>query len=110
MHSAQCLLTPPVRRIAAIIDRAIYIGTCELLLRPSEVSLRRSLETCGFGADVVGAVLERQAESLEGSLWKDSGVREVVRTVLADALSVYVCSEDMGVKAGMPVRRARVLI
>ena len=64
-------------------------------------------------AGIVGAVLERQAEGLEGSLWRDSGVREVVRTVLADALHVYVSSaaavaKDIG--GGMPVRRARVLI
>lgn len=101
-----------LKQLAAIIDRATYIGTCELLLQPSEVSLRCPLEGCGFGADVVGAVLERQAESLDGSLWKDIGVRTVVRTVLADALSVYVRSEDIGINmgAGMPLRRARVLI
>jgi separase len=99
-----------LKQLTAIIDRATYIGTCELLLHPSEVSLRGPLEACGLGADVVGAVLERQAESLEGSLWKDGGVREVVRTVLADALSVYICPVDVGIGAGMPVRRARVLI
>lgn len=48
-----------LKQLAAIIDRVTYLGTCQLFLRPSEVSLRCPLESCGLGADVVGAVLER---------------------------------------------------
>lgn len=98
-----------LKQLAAIIDRATYIGTCELLLQPLEISLRRPLEACGFGADVVGAILERQAESLEGSLWKEGGVREVVQTLMLDALDVYSCPKG-DIAIGMPIRRARVLI
>jgi len=91
-----------LKQLAIIIDRATYIGTCELLLQPSEISLKRPLEASGLSTTVVGAILERQIEGLEGSLWKES-VQKVVKALLADASGAYP-------QGDMPVRRARILI
>lgn len=95
-------MTSGLRQLATIIDRAAYLGTCELLLTPSEISLKGPLEALALCSETMGAILERQVESLEGNLWKE-GVREVVKALLLDALSVYSA-------AIMPIRRARVLI
>lgn len=90
------------KQLATIIDRATYIGTCELLLQPSDISLKAPLEACNLGAEIVGSVLERQVESLESSLWKE-GVNVVVAALLADMQDVYTAKAT-------PVRRARVLL
>ncbi|KAH9945510.1 peptidase family C50-domain-containing protein [Amylocystis lapponica] len=102
-------------QLGGILDRATYLGVCELLRAPPELSARIWLEgvrlddpagDCMEGTQtwkcVVGALLERQAESLAGSRWKP-GVRAVVRHLLGDALVVYVPTER-------PLRRARVLV
>jgi separase len=90
------------KQLGVIIDRVTYIGTCELFVSPDEVSLRRPLESCGHNADIIGAILERQIEGLEGSSWKE-GVRNAVKALLVDAVAVYPAGD-------IPVRRARVLI
>jgi separase len=94
------------QQIAAVIDRATYIGACELLMKPSEVSLKRTLEACSFDASVVGAILERQIENLEGGgggIMRKECAREAVKALLVDASDVYSAVD-------MPVRRARLLI
>jgi hypothetical protein len=91
-----------MKQLGLIVDRITYIGTCELLLQPTEVSLKRPLEICGLSTEIVGALLERQIESLEGSLWKE-GVQNVVKALLVDVCGIYPAAD-------MPARRARVLI
>ncbi|KAF7984668.1 hypothetical protein HWV62_12932 [Athelia sp. TMB] len=88
------------KQLGTIIDRLTYIGACELLLPPAEISLRAHLFS--HSSSVVGAILERQVESLETSLWKE-GVGAVVFGLLQDLMSVYLAHE-------MPMRRARVLL
>jgi hypothetical protein len=95
-----------LKQLGVIIDRLTYIGTCELLLQPHEVSLKTPLEACGLDPSIIGALLERQVDSLEGSLWKE-GVQNMVRSLLGDVVGVYSAA---GPAVDMPLRRARVLI
>jgi separase len=90
---------PGTRQLGDIIDRVTYLGTCELLLEPHQISL---LPVDMGEKTITGILLERQLESLEGSRWK-MPVQAVVQRLLSDALAVYG-DEDM------PVRRARVLL
>ncbi|KAK0192924.1 peptidase family C50-domain-containing protein [Armillaria mellea] len=97
--SALFTFSPAVKELCSIVDKVTYQGACDLLLRHPDVSLRFA------GLDnpsVVGALLERQLECLEPHLTKKS-VQAVVAGLLKDATEVYAC-------AGMPLRRARVLI
>jgi separase len=80
-----------------MVDRVTYLGICELMLAATSVSLRSiELDAC-----IIGALLERQIDGLEGSRWKD-GVQNAVGQLLLDVLDVY--------GPDMPVRRARVLL
>lgn len=102
-----------------MVDRVSFIGSCELLLPTEEVSLKSAVNCAAtpessHGANpttidprIVGALLERQLDSLEPSRWKESVQRVFVR-LLRDALDVYRVVEDDS--NGMPVRRARVLV
>lgn len=87
-----------MKQLATMVDRVTYLGICELMLDATSVSLR-SMEI--DDACIVGALLERQIDSLEGSRWKQ-GVHNVVGRLLIDALTIY--------GPDMPVRRARVLL
>ncbi|KAF8958159.1 peptidase family C50-domain-containing protein [Flammula alnicola] len=106
--------SPAVKQLVGLVDRVSYVGACELLLQPEEVSLLSAVnypssppETSHgtnvtlLDPSVTGALLERQLDSLEPSRWKE-GVRDVFLRLLRDALEVY--------SASMPVRRARVLV
>lgn len=90
------------KQLGTMVDRLTYMGACDLILQPSEISLKCHLEKSGSRPEIVGALLERQFDSLEGSLWKD-GVRALLKTLLLDAVGVYSTGN-------MPVRRARVLV
>lgn len=94
--------TSGLKQLATIIDRNTYIGACELLLSSSDVSLQHPLESAGLDCALVGAILERQLDCMEGSLWKE-GVHELCQTLLQHALKVYSAQD-------MPIRRARVLV
>ena len=108
-----------MKQLVSLVDRISYIGTCELLLPTEEVSLKSAVNCAAtpdtsHGANptivdprVVGALLERQLDSLEPSRWKE-GVQSVFVRLLRDALDVYRVVEDGS--NGMPVRRARVLV
>lgn len=105
--------TPPLKQLATLVDRVSYIGACELLLPPEEVSLRPrgivlSPGSCPPELSVVGIIIERQLDSLESSRWKE-GVKSVFLQLLKDALGVYSTKAQDG-STLMPVRRARVLI
>ncbi|KAI5895597.1 uncharacterized protein SCHCODRAFT_01122301 [Schizophyllum commune H4-8] len=88
-----------LKHLAAIVDRVTYIGACELLLQPQTVSLR-DIGLCDAG--IVGALLERQIQSLASLRWKES-VRAIVRHLLLELLDVYE-------EALMPLRRIRTLL
>lgn len=76
------------------------MGTCELFLEPQDVSLKRH-----FLEDapkiIVGALLERQIQSLEPSRYKPA-VKKTISMLLTDALDVYSLDESM------PLRRAGI--
>ena len=87
------------------------MATCELLRPPTEVSLKQLITSIPIdGATdleeerrcVVGAILERQVESLSGNLWKPD-VQNVVMELLSDCISTYD-------SANRPIRRAGVML
>lgn len=86
------------KQLATMIDRVTYLGVCELLLDNSLVSLRSIAvdDPC-----IIGALLERQIDSLESAKWKE-GVQNAVAEMLIDVLGVYGLD--------MPIRRARILL
>lgn len=99
-------------QIGATIDRATYMGVCELLRDPSDVSAKSWFTPYSDGigrlwndednACIVGAILERQAYVLLGSQWKTKASAAAYR-FLTDALRLY-CPEKR------PLRRSRVLL
>ncbi|KAI9509013.1 peptidase family C50-domain-containing protein [Russula earlei] len=104
-------VAPSLKQVAVIIDRATYMASCELLRPPAQVSLKESLSSISIdSADnqeedrrcIIGAILERQVESLAGSLWKPD-VKSAVRELLIDCASIYD-------SANRPIRRAGVLL
>lgn len=91
------------------MDRLTYLGISELFLPVQEVSLKSELsQSIGDNASkvdrdaVLGALLERQVESLDSSKWKPA-VHNAMGKLLQDALEVYT-------RQNMPVRRARVML
>ena len=110
-----------MKQLVSLVDRVSYIGTCELLLPMEEVSLKSAVNCAAtpessHGANptivdprIVGALLERQLDSLEPSRWKES-VHGVFVRLLRDALDIYRVEDVEDSSNGMPVRRARILI
>lgn len=85
------------------------MASCELLRPPMEVSLKRLISSISIGGVdsheedcrcVVGAILERQVDSLTGSLWKPD-VQNAVSRLLSDCVSIYD-------PENRPIRRAGV--
>ncbi|VDC05614.1 unnamed protein product [Peniophora sp. CBMAI 1063] len=95
---------PALSPLATLIDRTTYMSAIELCA-PSAVSLSRlQNELRVNGADracVLGALLERQLESLRSSMWKDAA-RRAAGTLFAELLDLYE-------PARKPIRRAGVL-
>ncbi|TFK73377.1 hypothetical protein BDN72DRAFT_956580 [Pluteus cervinus] len=92
--------TSGTKQLSTNITRVTYLGACELLLPPSDVSLIHLADT--LGKPLVGALIERQIVGLERSQWKES-VRTIILGLLNDALEVYSDAE-------LPVRKARILL
>lgn len=114
-HSTSALFdsSPMLKHAAGIIDLLTYTGVCDLLLQPQAVSLRLHLAECfvpaGLSLDdaatrkvIIGAVLERQLQGLDGCRWKTSG-RKAIRFLLDEILQIYDAKN-------MPIRRARVIL
>lgn len=87
------------------------MASCELLRPPAQVSLKQLMTSLSIGGAehleedrrcVVGAILERQVDSLTGSLWK-SDVQNAVTGILSDCVSTY----DLD---NRPIRRAGVML
>jgi separase len=87
------------------------MASCELLLPPTQVSLKPRVNSISVGAGdnpeedrrcVVGAILERQVDSLAGSLWKPD-VQSAVKELLTDCALTYDSEER-------PIRHAGVLL
>ncbi|KAI0703447.1 hypothetical protein BC835DRAFT_1517213 [Cytidiella melzeri] len=81
------------------------MGIRDLFLPAEEVSLKaqRIADVSDSVSNaVLGALLERQAESLDSSKWKPA-VHNAICRILQDALEVYPPQK-------MPVRRARVML
>lgn len=83
-----------------MIDRITYLGAAELFLE-KEASLLKSLTSAGVPTLCIGAVLERQIDSLEASKWKPE-IQRVIACLLDDLLVIYT--------AEYPIRRARVIL
>lgn len=101
--------SPPLQQLGKLLDRVTYLGACDLLLEPDAISARNWYSiTTRAGADdvqrkaLVGALLERQIASLEGSRWK-KGVDRTVQQLLRHALVLYEA-------AVFPIRRARIFL
>ena len=97
--------TPALKQLASIVDRVTYMGSCELLLSPPEVSLVQDLVWANVERPedaVLNTLLERQIGSLEASRWKPH-VRLIVARLLLDANALYRADVN-------PVRKARVLL
>ncbi|KAF9479762.1 cysteine peptidase C50 [Pholiota conissans] len=100
--------SPIVKQLSGLIERLSYLGACDLLLPPNEVSLASTVGPTStstsaattLDASVIGVLLERQLDTLEPSRWK-GGIRNAFVKLFRDALAAY---------ADMPVRRARVLV
>lgn len=99
-----------LKHLAGIIDRLTYLGLCDLYKDPCEVSLGQ-FKHAFSGIDVndeevcrsiIGALLERQVQSLQGSIWK-LPVQNAVHVFLTELLELYDART-------MPVHRARVLL
>lgn len=102
--------SPAVKQLSGLVDRLSYLGACELLLSPDEISIISTVKSLSspsspsagvLDPSVAGALLERQLDSLEPSRWKE-GMHDVFVRLFKDVLGVYA--------EVMPVRRARVLI
>jgi len=104
-------MAPSLKQAAVIIDRVTYMASCELLLPPTQVSLKPRVNSISVGSGdtpeedcrcVVGAILERQVDSLAGSLWKPD-VQSAVKELLTDCALTYNSEER-------PIRHAGVLL
>ena len=87
------------------------MAACELLRLPTQISLKQLINSISIdGATdleeerrcVIGAMLERQVESLSGNLWKPD-VQSVVMALLSDCISTYD-------PVNRPIRRAGVML
>ena len=101
--------SPVLQQLGKLLDRVTYMGACDLFLEPDAISARSWYTAAeNTGADdvrmkaFVGALLERQVASLEGSRWK-KGVDRVVQHLLRHALVLYEA-------ATFPIRRARIFL
>jgi separase len=82
------------------------MGLSDLFRPPSQISLLETLQRLrenspNFGDIIVGAILERQIDGIEGSSWKEN-VLDIVHKLLQDALLLY--------GDRWPIRRARILL
>jgi separase len=94
--------SPIMQRLNSIVDRVTYLGACELLKPPKDISARFIPGVEQLEPAVLGAILERQVASLEASSWKE-GVPAIIHSLLDDTLPIY--NPD-----NMPIRRTRVLL
>lgn len=93
-------LSSGVKELRCVVEKLTHLGACELMLHASDVSLSARL-VGNLDASVLGALMEWQIQSLEGSRWKE-GVRDVLIGLLEQTLSIYR-------EGQMPVRSLRVL-
>ena len=99
-----------VKQLIGLLDRVTYVGACELLLPPEDVSLQTISSSSSLKLDlrVLGVVVEYQFEMLLPSRGKE-GAKGVLVTLLKDALDLYSTSDGISGYL-MPIRRARVLL
>lgn len=80
------------------------MGTCELFLPPEEISLKPHFTLQDDSTRiVVGALLERQLQSLEPSRYKPA-VKNTISVLLKDALDVYSSGGNL------PLRRSGICL
>ncbi|KAI0075567.1 hypothetical protein K474DRAFT_1599575 [Panus rudis PR-1116 ss-1] len=108
------ITSSPIGQLMTLLDRITYMGSSELFLDPSQVSLKAHIPppTDVHAGDremevwscFVGALLERQVATLESSRYKPA-VQTLVGVLLNDALGVYTAEDQI-----MRIRRAGLLV
>jgi hypothetical protein len=63
------------------------MGACDLFLG-SKTSLAPAMRECGVPKEVIGAVVEWQAQCLEDGMWK-ADIKGVVKILLGEAREAY---------------------
>jgi hypothetical protein len=86
-------------QIESIVHNLTYLGTCDLLLSPENVSLKTHAIRTNHA--VIGQLLEWQLDCLQSHLFKE-GVKEVTKFLFLQALECYQVDE--------PVKRAQILV
>jgi hypothetical protein len=76
-----------VKPLADVVQRLTTMGACDLLLG-SNASLAPAMRECGVPNEVVGAVLEWQAQCLENGIWR-ADIKGVVKFLLGEARDAY---------------------
>ena len=102
-YQYHCILSPDpfardggiLKQLASVIERRTYMATCELFLRPAEISLRHVFDGVSYflgntqsKAAITGTLLTYQLTVLESIVHKD-GVREALFYILQDLFAVY---------------------
>jgi separase len=82
------------------------MGLSDLFRSPGQVSLKDTMQplreaNARWGDVIIGVILEKQIDGLEGSIWKEN-VRNLVNRLLEDALEMY--------GDRWPLRRVRILL
>ena len=86
-----------LKPFADVVQRLSTMGACDFLLG-SKTSLAPAMRECGVPNEVVGAVVEWQAQCLEDGIWK-ADIKGVVKFLLGEVRHVY------GVE--LPIRATR---
>ena len=76
-----------VKPLADVVQRLTTMAACDLLFG-SKTSLAPAMRECGMPNEVVGAVVEWQAQCLEGGIWK-ADIKGVVKFLLGEARHAY---------------------
>ncbi|KZO95424.1 hypothetical protein CALVIDRAFT_599208 [Calocera viscosa TUFC12733] len=88
--------------VSALIDRITRLAVTDLLLPPTEISLRAQLEDRGMPQEIIGGLLEYQVLTMDSMLHKPECIT-AVGSLLEDLLDLYVQNV-------FPIRRSRVLL
>ncbi|KZT53093.1 hypothetical protein CALCODRAFT_557695 [Calocera cornea HHB12733] len=88
--------------VTSLIDRITRLAVSDLLLPPTEISLRAQLDDRGMPQEVIGGLLEYQVLAMDAMLYKPECLN-AVSNLLEDLIDIYAQST-------YPIRRSRVLL
>ena len=90
-----------MKPLADVVQRLTTMGACDLLFG-SKTSLAPAMRECRVPDEVVGAVIEWQAQCLEDGIWKVD-IKGVVKFLLGEARHAY--GVERPIRATRSVRR-----